>query len=93
MSKVLVRVVEGKCQGGYHKIGDTFEIDYAEKILNISKGEKKEIVFTGLFYFRGTFSNGNNSDFEPDCLFITANATFNASKFSVFQVHQSNFRS
>jgi uncharacterized repeat protein (TIGR04076 family) len=28
MSKVLVRVVGGKCQGGYHKKGDTFEIDY-----------------------------------------------------------------
>ena len=28
MSKILVKVVEGKCQGGYHKIGDTWEIDY-----------------------------------------------------------------
>jgi len=28
MSKILVRVVGGKCQGGYHKIGDAFEIDY-----------------------------------------------------------------
>jgi len=28
MSKILVRVVEGECQGGYHKIGDTFEVDY-----------------------------------------------------------------
>jgi len=27
MSKIVVRVVRGKCQGGYHKIGDTFEID------------------------------------------------------------------
>lgn len=28
MSKILVRVIRGKCQDGYHKIGDTFEIDY-----------------------------------------------------------------
>jgi len=28
MSKISVKVVGGKCQGGYHKIGDTFEIDY-----------------------------------------------------------------
>jgi len=28
MSKILIRVVRGKCQGGYHKIGEIFEIDY-----------------------------------------------------------------
>ncbi|MDH5770919.1 MAG: TIGR04076 family protein [Candidatus Bathyarchaeota archaeon] len=28
MSRILVRVVGGKCSRGYHKIGDTFEIDY-----------------------------------------------------------------
>ena len=28
MSKILVRVVGGRCQGGRHKIGETFEIDY-----------------------------------------------------------------
>jgi len=28
ISKVLVKVVGGKCQGGQHKKGDTFEIDY-----------------------------------------------------------------
>ena len=28
MNKIMVRVVGGKCQGGYHKMGDTFEIDY-----------------------------------------------------------------
>ena len=27
MSKIFIRVVEGKCGGGKHKIGDTFEID------------------------------------------------------------------
>jgi uncharacterized repeat protein (TIGR04076 family) len=27
ISKILIRVVKGKCDGGYHKIGDTFEID------------------------------------------------------------------
>jgi len=32
MSKVLVRVVGGKCQGGYHKIGDIFEIDYDDAL-------------------------------------------------------------
>lgn len=32
MSKILVRVVEGTCQGGYHKIGDTFEIDYDDAL-------------------------------------------------------------
>lgn len=32
MSKILVRVVEGECQGGYHKIGDTFEIDYEDAL-------------------------------------------------------------
>jgi len=28
MRKILIRVVGGRCQDGYHKIGDTFEIDY-----------------------------------------------------------------
>jgi len=28
MSKISVRVVAGECQGGRHKIGDKFEIDY-----------------------------------------------------------------
>ena len=32
MSKISVRVVEGKCQGGYRKIGDTFEIDYDDPV-------------------------------------------------------------
>ena len=32
MNKILARVVEGKCQGGYHKIGDTFEIDYDDAL-------------------------------------------------------------
>ena len=32
MSKILVRVVGGKCQGGRHKIGDTFEIDYEDPV-------------------------------------------------------------
>jgi len=27
MAKVVVKVVEGRCQGGYHKVGDVFEID------------------------------------------------------------------
>jgi uncharacterized repeat protein (TIGR04076 family) len=27
MAKVVVKVVEGACQGGYHNLGDTFEID------------------------------------------------------------------
>ena len=27
MSKILVTIVGGKCQGGYHKIGDKYEID------------------------------------------------------------------
>jgi len=28
MSRILVEVVGGKCQGGRHKIGDKFEVDY-----------------------------------------------------------------
>jgi len=32
MSKILVKVVEGKCQGGYHKLGDIFEIDYEDAL-------------------------------------------------------------
>jgi uncharacterized repeat protein (TIGR04076 family) len=32
MRKILVRVVDGKCQGGHHKIGDTFEIDYEDPL-------------------------------------------------------------
>ncbi len=32
MSKILIRVVGGKCQGGYHKIGDIFEIDYDDAL-------------------------------------------------------------
>ena len=32
MGKILVRVVRGKCQGGYHKIGDTFEIDFDDPL-------------------------------------------------------------
>jgi uncharacterized repeat protein (TIGR04076 family) len=32
MSKILVKVVGGKCQGGYHRIGDTFEIDYDDAL-------------------------------------------------------------
>jgi uncharacterized repeat protein (TIGR04076 family) len=32
VKKILVRVVGGKCQGGHHRIGDTFEIDYAESM-------------------------------------------------------------
>lgn len=32
MSKILVRVVGGKCQGGRHKIGDIFEIDYDDPV-------------------------------------------------------------
>ena len=27
MAKVVVKVVRGRCQGGYHKVGDVFEID------------------------------------------------------------------
>jgi uncharacterized repeat protein (TIGR04076 family) len=27
ISKILIKVVKGKCDSGYHKIGDTFEID------------------------------------------------------------------
>ena len=27
MSKISVKVIEGKCQGGHHKIGDVFKID------------------------------------------------------------------
>ena len=30
MRKILVKVVRGKCQGEYHKIGDTWEIDYED---------------------------------------------------------------
>lgn len=32
MSKILVKVVEGKCQGGYHKLGEIFEIDYEDAL-------------------------------------------------------------
>ena len=32
MSKILVKVVRGKCQGGYHRIGDIFEIDYDDAL-------------------------------------------------------------
>lgn len=32
MTKILVKVVGGKCQGGYHKRGDTFEIDYNDPL-------------------------------------------------------------
>jgi len=32
ISKILVRVVGGKCQGGYHKIEDMFEIDYDDPL-------------------------------------------------------------
>ena len=32
MSKISVRVVEGKRQGEYRKIGDTFEIDYDDPV-------------------------------------------------------------
>ena len=32
MSKITVKVVEGECQGGYHKIGDTWEIDYDDAL-------------------------------------------------------------
>ena len=30
MSKISVTVVEGKCQGGYHKIEDAWQIDYED---------------------------------------------------------------
>lgn len=32
MSKITVTVVDGICQGGYHKVGDIFEIDYADAL-------------------------------------------------------------
>ena len=32
MRKILIRVVGGKCQEGYHKVGDTFEIDYEDPL-------------------------------------------------------------
>ena len=32
MSKISVKVVEGKCQGGYHKLGEIFEIDYEDAL-------------------------------------------------------------
>ena len=32
MGKILVRVVGGKCQGGRHKKGDAFEIDYDDPV-------------------------------------------------------------
>ena len=32
MGKILITVAEGKCQGGHHKIGDKFEIDYDDAL-------------------------------------------------------------
>lgn len=70
MSKILVRVIRGKCQDGYHKIGDTFEIDYDDPMTpqGICLGAFGSILTDIIVLSRDGVFLGGNKNQDKDSL-------------------------